>query len=488
MMLGLFRLNFYRQFCLAWAIIAIANCQVQADPAAGAIINRFSQPDHSAAGSLSPGTGDSAYKRRFSLSTCFSKADSDNKEIHLAAANLPVAQANKIIAGALPNPTFSLTYGFGPAWRLVVAGNNQQFGWTEEILVAGKRTKRLNVARASLMQNVFQVEGVRFDVHNRIFRSYVELAAATAYAQLIEDQRAIARQLADISQKRYDAGKAPGSEVIQAKLGVMQFAVQQNQAQARMIQDSARLAQLLGETPHLQEIIEVDENGLFTGSVQKNLLIPNPEGEQLALEQLLPAAWRERKDLRAALQQAYVDRKAVTLAKSQRVPNPTVGFDYLFTTYQPYQTRFFDPTGTGLSIPANRVPSQPGYLLTYAQEQPIFYHYQGQVNQAQATLAQQEKLNDLLRSQIASSILSSYEALVVAGENVRNYNTNLLPSAAKVARLTRRGYELGKNGLSVAILAQQQYQQMRASYFDAVVAYQNAWADLEQAVGVQLKL
>jgi phage-related minor tail protein len=35
---------------------------------------------------------------------------------------------------------------------------------------------------------------------------------------------------------------------------------------------------------------------------------------------------------------------------------------------------------------------------------------------------------------------------------------------------------------------QQQYQQTLSSYFDAVVAYQNAWSDLERAVGVPLRL
>jgi cobalt-zinc-cadmium efflux system outer membrane protein len=461
-------------FAVAVTLVTKANAAVE-------------QPSIGSAGTISADAADNVLRRKYSLLNCFDQADKENNEILVAAADLPVAQAAKVIASAIPNPTFNLTYGFGPAWELVVAGNNQQFGWTEEILVAGKRTKRINVARANYLQNVFHIEAVRFDVHNRVFRAYVELAAAIAYAQLIEDQRAIAQQLLSISQKRYDAGKAPGSEALQARLSVMQFVIQRNQARGRLIQDSTQLALLMGETPQRQEIIQVDENGLFKSSAEKSFLIPNPERPVVALQELLPTAWRERKDLQAAVQQSYVDKKAVTLAKSQRVPNPTVGFDYLFSTYKPFQLRFFDPTGSGVAEPANRVPQQPGYLFTYAQEQPLFYRYQGQVKQAEATLALQEKQNEQLRTQVASSILASYEALVVANNNVRKYNDQLLPSASKVAQLTRRGYELGKNGLATAMLAQQQYQQTRAAYFDAVVAYQNAWADLEKAVGVPLK-
>jgi cobalt-zinc-cadmium efflux system outer membrane protein len=436
----------------------------------------------------SSATPEPSLGRALALVNCFSQADQNNKEIKLAAANLPVAEAAKVIAAALPNPTYSLTYGFGPAWQYVAAGNNQQFGWTEEVLVAGKRTKRINVARATYLQRVFQLEATRFDVHNRVFRAYVELAAAKEYAKLVEDQREIAMQLASISQKRYDAGKAPGSEALQAKLAVMQFAISQNQARARLVQDSAQLTQLLGETPRSQDIIRADDNGLFKLIAEKSTFLPNPEGPQPALMALLPTAWRERNDLKASIQQAYVDRKAVTLAKSQRIPDPTIGFDYLFSTYKSFQPRFFDPAGNGLNIPANQVPQQPGYLLTFAQEQPIFYQYQGQIQQAKANLALQEKQNDNLRSQIASSILTAYEAVLVASDNVRRFKNQLLPASAKVAQQTRRGYELGKMGLATAMLAQQQYQQTRSGYFDAVLAYQNAWIDLEKAVGVPLHL
>ncbi len=93
--------------------------------------------------------------RKFSLSECFSKADQNNKEIALATSNLPIAQAAIVIAKAIPNPTYNMTYGFGPAWKYVIAGNNQQFGWNEEIQVAGRRSKKIGLARANVFTNGF---------------------------------------------------------------------------------------------------------------------------------------------------------------------------------------------------------------------------------------------------------------------------------------------------------------------------------------------
>ncbi len=422
-------------------------------------------------------------RQRLSLTACFNKADSNNKEIAVAASGMSVTEAGIAIAKAIPNPTYNLAYGFGPAWAYIIGGNNQQFGFTEEIQVAGKRTKKVNVARATYLQNALQVEAVRFDIHNRVRREYVELAVAAAYAELIEKGRSTALRLCDIAQKRFEAGKAPGSEVLQAKLNLAQSDTQRNQAWGRLLQDSAQLSLLLGETPKGQEVITVDESGLFKYPVPANSLVPNIDRALPPLAALLPIAWRERNDLKAAIQQAYVNRKALTLAESQRIPDPVVGFNYLFSTYKPFQTQYYTPQPNAV-----KVPYQPGYLLTVVEETPIFTQYQGQVNQAKATWMQQLKQNEQQQSQIATDIVTSYEALLVDQENIRKFQKELLPAALNVAQLARRGYELGKTDLATSILALQQFQQLRSAYFDSVVSYQNAWTDLEKAIGVPIKL
>jgi cobalt-zinc-cadmium efflux system outer membrane protein len=422
-------------------------------------------------------------QRQFSLNACFEKADRDNKEIALASSNLAIDQAGVVIAKALPNPTFNLTYGFGPAWKYIIAGNNEIFGWNEEIQVAGRRTKKVGVARANYLQTAFEVEAVRFDVHNRVRKAYAELSIASAYFKLINSQKHTFFKLLDIAQKRYNAGKAPGTEVMQAKLNVVQLNTQRNEAQSRLIIDSAQLAFLLGDTPSSEEIISPDPVSLYDLLAGKSNIVPNPDTGIPPLEQLLPTAWHERKDLKAAIQQAYQDRKALTLAKTQRIPDPFVGFNYLFTTYAPYQTQYFTPQPN-----AHKVPYSPGYMVTVAEETPIFYHYQGQVNQAKATWIQQLKQNDQIRAQAAADIVTAYEALSVNIENLHKFQRELLPAALQAAQLSRRSYEMGKTDLSTAILAQQQYGQMVSSYFDTAVAYQSAWSDMEKAVGLPIKL
>ncbi len=417
-------------------------------------------------------------RRKLRLRDCFDRANTNNKEVLVAETRLPAAQAGVTIAGAIPNPIFNSTYGFGPAWEYIAAGNNQQVGWSEELQVLGRRSKKIAVAKAQRGEAQLNLQTVWFSVYNRVRRAYAELAAAAAYSDLIEDQRQVAVKLLAIASKRYEAGKAPGSEVLQAKLAVLQFETVRNLALGRRVQDSAQLAQLLGEIPTHFEIIDADVSSLFALSVNDNVVAPNFKLGAPPLEAILPLAWRERKDLRAAIQQAYVDYRAHNLAKTLWLPDPSVGFNFLYSTYKKLQPMY---------IPFN-APFQPGFQIEVFHETPIFYHYQGERNQARATWMQQLKQNDLLTSQIATSVVSSYEELVTALENIKKYQDELLPAASKVAQLSRLSYQLGKTDLATAMLAQQQYQQIRQNYFDAVFAFQNSWADLESAVGLPIKL
>jgi cobalt-zinc-cadmium efflux system outer membrane protein len=432
----------------------------------------FRLKDESASVPVSP-------TRSFSLQTCFDKANDNNKEVIAAEYNIPLAQAAIKIAGAIPNPRFSLLYGFGPAFTIIIAGNPQQFGMMQQFQTNGKRGKAISVARANLNVSELQAAATLFDVHNRVRRAYAEQAAAEAYEELIESERKVALDLVRTSEKRYDAGKAAFSDVLQAQLGVLQFDTQRNQAQARLQQATAALGQMIGEVPEQVDVIDVDDNGIFKLSSEKTDLVPPPERELPPLEQLLPVGYSERPDLKVSIQQAYADKKAVKLARAQRVPDIFVDSGYQFSTFKPHQ-----PYGLFAGV----VRNQPGVYLNVATAMPIFYQQQGEIAQAQYTWLQDLDQIKQLQAQVSTDVVSAYESVSVARANIIKFQKEVIPSAALVARLARRSYEVGKTDLSSAILAKQQYQQTLSSYFDAVVAYQNAWADLEKAVGVPLKL
>jgi cobalt-zinc-cadmium efflux system outer membrane protein len=168
------------------------------------------------------------------------------------------------------------------------------------------------------------------------------------------------------------------------------------------------------------------------------------------------------------------------VAKAQRIPDVFVDTGMQFTTFykqQPY-----------LLFPGAPTPEQLGIYLNINCEMPIYYQKQGEIMQAAFTWRQDHEQIEQLRLQIATDVVTAYESVNVARANIIKSKTELLPEALRVASMARRRYEVGKGDLASAILAQQQYQQMLSSYFESVVAYQTAWADLEKAMGVSLKL
>ncbi|MGC5230930.1 TolC family protein, partial [Klebsiella pneumoniae] len=86
----------------------------------------------------------------------------------------------------------------------------------------------------------------------------------------------MALELQNIAEKRFEAGKAAKSEVLQAELGVLQFETQRNQARIRLTQATAALSALIGEIPEKVEVIDVDDNGIFKLSAANSELVPSP--------------------------------------------------------------------------------------------------------------------------------------------------------------------------------------------------------------------
>jgi cobalt-zinc-cadmium efflux system outer membrane protein len=420
-----------------------------------------------------------APSKTISLSVCLDEADRNNKEIKSAVWNLPIAKAGIRAAGAVPNPQFQLQAGFGNSFEFLFTGQTQQYGFTQQLQTAGKRSKKIEVARANYGLTELQLDALRFDVHNRVRRAYAEVAAAEAYVALIESQREVGLRLVQIANKRFEAGKAPRAEVLQAELAVLQYDTQRNQAQGRLQEGSAALGQLIGERPQRVEVLDVDDNGIFKLSAEKTEIVPSPWRTPPNLQQLLITANNYRPDLKTAEQQIFVNKQALALARVRKIPDLFVGIGGTYATFAPHQP-------AGLNAVGNWVGT--GIFTSVTMENPVFYQYEGEVEQAAANLRQSERQLDLVRSQIATDVVTAYSEVSVARANISEFQTNLLPTAAQVAKLARRGYEVGANDLATAIIAQQQYQQTLSNYFDSVVSYQNAWADMEKAVGAPLRL
>jgi len=216
----------------------------------------------------------------------------------------------------------------------------------------------------------------------------------------------------------------------------------------------------------------VEDNGLFKLSASSNELVPQPDYNLPTIEELLAKAYAQRLDLKASEQQTVTNIRALSLAKRQAIPDILIGSGYVFSTYKASQ----------------HVPLQQGAYLNANVDIPIFYRHQGEINQAKAQVEQSRLQVSAKKAQIESDVHAAYSALIVARTNIKKYQDTLIPRAKDVVRMAQRSYEVGRSDLSTAIIAEQAFQQTLTGYFDVVVNYQNAWSDLEKAVGAPISL
>lgn len=400
---------------------------------------------------------------RLGLSEAFASAEARNLQLAAARRNLGLAQADITAAGAVPNPQLAVSYGFGPVFS--DNGEPQQVSLAQTLQLGGKRQARLDLADTQYRLAVLELNASRFEIRGRVRRAYAELAAAEATARSLDAQGSLADRLVETARARVEAGAAPRSELLQAQLVRAQLQPQRVQAEGRIENARAQLATQLGDGPEQQ--VELTDEGLFQLSAEKTELVPRPNTPLPSLESLTERAYERRPELQAALQQIEVARRQLRLAQALRAPDLQVGAAYLFTT-------------------ARSAPLASGFALSFGVTLPIFYNQTGEVTRAEAAIDQSSARVTALRQRVTTSVRVAYRSLVVAQSNVSRYRSELLPASENVLDLARQGYQLGKAPLSSVILAQQADQQIRSAYLDAVVAYQNAYADLEVAVGEPL--
>lgn len=403
-----------------------------------------------------------------SLSTAFEVSYNNNPSVVEAIKNLDLAKAQIKIASARPNPQFAMQYGFGTPYTEAIAGNTQQIGANQLVEMGGKRGARLRYARANYILTEYQLADLRYDVRSSVRKAYAELAAAEANIELVENQRTLIQRLSHIAEARYKAGKSPEVEMLQARLALDQFETLRNTALSRLRQASIELDYLLGYSPDRD--LDVEDNGLFRLSLKRTELVPPPNEPIPALDQLLNEAYEQRPDLKAARQQVTTTNAAIKLARADAIPDVLLGSGWVFSTYKK----------------TDNVRQQEGAYLNVNVDLPIFYRHEGEIAAAKASNKQAQDRQKAMTSRVEVDVRSAYTKIASTRVNIAHYQKELIPLALNVVRKAQDSYESGKSDLGSAIVAQQQFQQTFSNYFDTVVNYQTAWADLETAIGKKL--
>jgi cobalt-zinc-cadmium efflux system outer membrane protein len=393
-------------------------------------------------------------------------------DVLIAEASVMSAEGDVSIAGAVYNPNVSLGYGrvlnYNPV-AVCGAGNgcsaNQYSAGISDSaaitdILSGKRSLRLQVARAALMSAKLS----RVDAERTI-----GFQVKSAYIQVVEAQRSLGftKEVAEANQKTLELNKLRYPQVI----------------------DEGALARILTQKLEADQQVEVAEQALRQARLALAFLlgvrgkVPDfeVEGEKLTFktpprlenateESLLRAAIENRPDLKSIAYQKSRAEASIALAKRQRFPDITASVDYTMTGSG--QNAIQPPTlSFGLSAPI-----------------PIFYQMQGEIRKAQADYNIQALTYAKTTAQVISDVSAGYASFVSSKRLVERMETGGLIESAKKARdVVQVQFKAGSATLMDFLDAQRTYIATMVEYLGDLTNYWTAVYELEQAVGVELR-
>lgn len=368
-------------------------------------------------------------------------ATENNPRIKVLTANRAVAEADIRTAQQINN--FSL---IGETTR---SQPNYFAGGGYILELGGKRGKRTDVARSAAKVSEIEYRLGLLSLRHDVRIAYFKVLQSRGRKQELGVTRDLAQRLVDIAQQRFEAGDVARLEVLTAQLELKQRENDFLQA------ETDEKAALLEFTSLLSA--GMPENVELLGSIEDIAEAP-------ALNTLLQQAQNQHLELQSLQEQIRGEQANLALARALRIPDVE--------------------TEAGTEI--HDAEFQYGWRFSLRFDVPLLNRHEGEILHSNAALqgllAQQSVLLQRINTDVSAAYLKYQSALYQA----ENFRKDILPSSRELEELAEESYKEGRTGVLGVMEAQRSARQVKSEYYDVLLQYQTAVADLEQASGVEL--
>lgn len=390
-----------------------------------------------------------------------------NLDLIAAQYNIDQSRAEALIAGAIPNPTFSFqiseltgktnagsgAIGCNPSPN-VSCGPAEYFSFSQLIEVAGKRGLRIQ-------SSGFATQAAESDFRDaeRIFSNMVR----DAYYELLKMQknRWLAQEIVDhyrditkANTLRLSSGDISESDFLRVRMEAMRAGSDLDNAQTAFEQAQANLAMIL-RWPDKSLQFEAKEDWPEITEI----------GQSLPKEELIDLALKQRPDLEADKHRAQQAQKELELARRLNYPDVTITGGYA----RDPSNNNLDTGFIGFSVPL-----------------PLFYQHKGESDKAAVNYNQSQLAAEETELNIRNDVVSALAAWNSADKIVRRFREGLLDDALTVRDSSELAYSRGATSILDLIEAQRSYKNVMHDYFAAMVNRINAYYDLAKALGKAL--
>jgi cobalt-zinc-cadmium efflux system outer membrane protein len=388
-------------------------------------------------------------------------------DLIIADASVASASADVTVAGAIANPSLSLSRGssstYDPSQCAGCSSTSINIGLTDQggisDLISGKRRLRIDVANAALDI----AKRSRADVERTLeFTLKQQLLQAELGKQSVRYARDALRLSTDtltLVNTRYKAGAVSEADVARAEVQELEAEQSVNVSAQTLDVAKAGLVYLLAYdlSPATLDVSDDLIRDVATTRVAAT-----------SADDLLERALASRPDLAAVRFQTRRARTSIDLARRLRVPDVLPSLQY-------------SQEGRG-----QNAIQPPTVTFGFSTTLPAFYRYSGEIARAEADLRTQETTQTRVVAQVRSDVASAFTAFSGASSRTERMR-QLLARAGRARDLVRLQYEKGAASLFEFLDAQRTYLGVQSESLQTLNDYWTAVFQMEQAVGVELR-
>src|SRR5258708_18074990 len=158
------------------------------------------------------------------LEAAFDRALNANPTIAAARLRRAIDLAGITVAGERPNPEVHA--------EVEKETPKQDFGISLPIELGGKRSRRIDVAQATLAVGEAELTQTIIDIRTQVRKAYYTRLISDLRLAVLDELRQFATRARDAAQARFDVGGSPRLEVLQGQLALAQAENEATAAQA----------------------------------------------------------------------------------------------------------------------------------------------------------------------------------------------------------------------------------------------------------------
>lgn len=291
-------------------------------------------------------------------------------------------------------------------------------------------------------------------------RDLVVLAVGGAYLQVISAKARVesARAQLDTANALFEQSSQQRAVGVASQLDLNRSQVQALTQQQRLLTLQNDLAK---QKINLARLTGLPPNESFDISDE----VPYSAAPPMTLDVALRLAMETRADLKAAIAQVRAGERALAAARAERFPSVSVSADYGIIGPNPAQSH-----GTFAIVGTIRIPIWQGGRTA------------GNIEQAEAALAQRRAELEDIKGRIESDVRNAYLDLEAATSQVELAQKNIQIDKQNLD-LTRQRFDAGVSDNVEVVQAQESAASAQLDYISSVFAHNLAKLSLARAIG-----